>query len=163
MKVPKILGGIFIALIAVTTLTFATLEYYVGETNMSNYVKIDVIKVGDNGYIYFSNNNCTGVIARTSLERAKSIRKGKEEVIEGRPNTHDIFEDTLKHFNITLKKVIVTELKNNTYFAKMILKRKDKVLRLDCKPSDGMALALRTNSSIYMNKSLFEERKKDIC
>jgi len=161
MKAPKVLIGMLVVLIAITALTFATLQYL--EINADHYVEIDVIKVGDNGFIFLSNDSCVGIVARASEERAESIRMGVDKEIGTRPNTHDTFAETLKHFDITLDKVIVKKIVDNTFHAEMYLQQGDRVLILDSKPSDAIATALRTNSSIYFNKTLFEIRKEKIC
>ncbi|UCD04477.1 MAG: bifunctional nuclease family protein [Candidatus Woesearchaeota archaeon] len=161
MRVTKTLMGILIGLVVVTAITFATLQYL--EIDESDYIKIEVIKVGDQGFIFLGNDSCTGIIAKTSEERAQSMKLGLEKEIEFRPNTHDIFSAALEHFNITLNKVIIHKMAENTYFSDMILIQGNRVLKLDSKPSDAISVALRTNSSIYINKTLFEERKEKIC
>ena len=161
MKIPKLLIGFLVALIVVTTITFATIQYL--NNDMSKYVKIDVIKTNNDGFIFLGNNNCTGILAKTSIERVESIQLGLENKIQNRPNTHDIFSETLKYFNITLEKVIINKLEDNTYFSYIIFKQGNKILELDAKPSDAIALALRTNSSIYVNRTLFNKRKISIC
>lgn len=161
MRAPRVLIGMLIVLVAITAITFATLEHL--EIDESDYIKIDVIKVADKGFIFMSNDSCIGIIAKTSEERAQSMKLGLEKEIEFRPNTHDIFADALTHFNITVDKVIIHTMKENTYFSNMILIQGNKILKLDSKPSDAISVALRTNSSIYMNKTLFEERKEKIC
>jgi hypothetical protein len=83
--------------------------------------------------------------------------------MEQRPNTHDIFAQTLKSFNITLDYVTIDNLVNGTYYSNLFLRSGNKILKLDAKPSDAIALALRTNSTIYINKTLLQEVGKNIC
>lgn len=163
MKNIKILISMLLGLILVTSITFATLSY-IEEIDDEDYIKIELLKVGHEGFIFFSDgDNCTGIIARTSNERAKSIELGLDNRIEVRPNTHDIYYETIKHFNISLEKIIVSTLRDNHYYAIMTFKQDNRILEIDSKPSDAMALALRTNSSIYMNKTLYNLRKESIC
>lgn len=162
MKIPKVLLGMLVTLIIVTTITLATLNY-LDSFDESKYIKIDVIKIGESGFIFLSNDSCTGIVARTSIERAESMKLGLDKKIDLRPNNHDLFAETLNIFNITLEKVIIHKIEDNTYFSDMILIQNNKVLELDSRPSDAIAVALRTNSSIYIDKELFEERKEKIC
>jgi uncharacterized protein len=57
----------------------------------------------------------------------------------------------------------VDNIENGTYFANLYLSNDKKALKLDVKPSDGIALALRTNSTIYINKTLLLEHGQNIC
>ncbi len=126
-----------------------------------DYVVANVLQVS--GTTVVLGNNCTAIISDTSLERAQSIEAGIKGMIEERPNTHDIFAETLKSFNITLERVTIDYLFNGTYYANLYLMSADKMLKLDVKPSDGIALALRTNSTIYINNTLLQEVGSVIC
>jgi len=125
------------------------------------YVVANVLEVAGNTIII--GNNCTVIVAETSAERAYSIDLGKRGVIEERPTTHDVFAEVLKSFNITLEHVQIDKFDGKYYYAYLYLMSGDKILRLDTKPSDAIALALRTDSNIYIKKSLLDEIGKDIC
>ena len=127
----------------------------------SKYVVANVLRV--DGNIIIIGYNCTAIVAETSPERAYSIELGIKGVIEQRPNTHDIFAQTLKSFNITLEHVTLDNFENGIYYANLHLTSGNKVLKLDAKPSDCIALALRTNSTIYINKTMLQEVGRDIC
>jgi len=129
--------------------------------NFEDYLIANVLEVSGNTIIL--GNNCTAIVAQTSPERAHSIEIGKKGIIEQRPNTHDIFAQTLKSFNITLEQVTIDNFEEGIYYANLHLISGNKFLELDVKPSDGIALALRTNSSIYINKTLLQEIGKNIC
>jgi len=150
----------FTALAAIVVSSFlasAVFEYF----NQEGYVKADIIQmVGDTVVI---GNNCTAIVAQTSPERAHSIELGLEGKIEIRPNTHDVFVDVLKNFNITVDSVTLDKYEDNIYYATMNLRRGDEVLKIDLKPSDGIAIAIRTNSPIYIKKKLLEDMGQNIC
>jgi bifunctional DNase/RNase len=78
-----------------------------------------------------------------------------------RPLTHDLIASILKGFGITVERVIVTELKNSTYFAKLMLLQENelgkKIVEIDCRPSDGLAIASAQKRPIYVAHSLFEQ------
>jgi len=147
-------------LIVLTTLAFASqalLYYYTPQ----GFVEADVIRVVDNSIIIGS--NCTAIIAETSPERAHSIELGLERRIEGRPNTHDTLTSILKSFNISLESAQISRYDNDYYYSYLILRNGDKVSKIDVMPSDAIALALRMNSTIYINRTLLSELGRDIC
>jgi len=78
-----------------------------------------------------------------------------------RPLTHDLIASVFKGFNITVERVVITELKNSTYFARLILQQQNelgrKLVEVDCRPSDALALATAQKRPIYVTKDLFEQ------
>lgn len=127
----------------------------------SGYVAADVLQVVDNTIVV--GKGCQAIVAETSPERAYSIQLGIEGIIDDRPNTHDIFVETIKSFNISLEYVTLDSYEDGIYYANLLFKSDDKYLKLDTKPSDAIALALRTNSTIYINETLLEETGENIC
>jgi bifunctional DNase/RNase len=75
-----------------------------------------------------------------------------------RPLTHDLMKMIVDGMKATLEKVAVTELRNNTFLAKMVFERDDEIVSIDARPSDSIALALRTGSPIYVAEDLFKVR-----
>ncbi len=78
-----------------------------------------------------------------------------------RPLTHDLINSIFKGFNISVERCIITELKNSTYFARLILKQQNelgtKLVEIDARPSDCLALATAQKRPIYVTNSLFEQ------
>lgn len=75
-----------------------------------------------------------------------------------RPLTHDLLKSVLDKLNQQLSKVIIDDLSNKTYYATLVLEGPDgKQLKVDSRPSDSIALALRTNSPIYVDEEIFED------
>lgn len=78
-----------------------------------------------------------------------------------RPLTHDLMLNVFKGFGIQVLRVIITELKNSTYYARLILKQQNelgtKIVELDARPSDCLALASSVKCPIYVTTSLFEQ------
>jgi len=78
-----------------------------------------------------------------------------------RPLTHDLISNILKGFTITVERVVITELKNSTYFARLILQQANelgrKIVELDCRPSDAIALAVSQKRPIYVAQALFDQ------
>jgi bifunctional DNase/RNase len=72
-----------------------------------------------------------------------------------RPLTHDLLRNVLGELGATMEAAEITELRESTYFARVLLKtREGKTLEIDSRPSDAIALALRTKSPIYVAKQV---------
>ncbi len=80
-----------------------------------------------------------------------------------RPLTHDLLVDIIEMFNITPEFVKIVEFKNNTYYAKLILRGGRRIAIFDCRPSDAVAVAVRVNIPIYINEEMLKERAEYIC
>ena len=78
-----------------------------------------------------------------------------------RPLTHDLINSILKGLSVTIERVIITELKNSTYYARLILKQENelgkKFVEIDARPSDCIALATAQKRPIYVSNELFEQ------
>ena len=78
-----------------------------------------------------------------------------------RPLTHDLMNHIFKGFNITIERVVITELKNSTYFARLILQQQNelgrKIVEIDARPSDCLALATAQKRPLYVSSSLFSQ------
>ncbi|MFB6088348.1 MAG: bifunctional nuclease family protein [Candidatus Aenigmatarchaeota archaeon] len=156
----KLVQMVLICGIIILSLTVASIP--LSKVDSDTFVEINRLHVIQDSTIVVG-NNCTAIIAQTSPERAQSIALGLRGLVNVRPNTHDIFSDTLGGFNISLERIEMTNFEDGMYYARMILRDENKILKLDSKPSDAIAVALRTNSTMYINKTLLDERGKDIC
>lgn len=78
-----------------------------------------------------------------------------------RPLTHDLIQSIFKGFSINVERVVITDLKNSTYFARLILQQNNEVARkiveIDARPSDCLALATAQKKPIYVAATLFEQ------
>ena len=78
-----------------------------------------------------------------------------------RPLTHDLMNNIFKGFTISIERIIITELKNSTYYARLILKQENelgaKIVEIDARPSDCLALATAQKRPIYVSVPLFEQ------
>ena len=78
-----------------------------------------------------------------------------------RPLTHDLMNSVFKGFNITVERAVITELKNSTYFARLILQQQNelgrKLVEIDARPSDCLALATAQKRPLFVATSLFEQ------
>jgi uncharacterized protein len=107
------------------------------------------------------------VLLRDSRGRAMPIFIGHPEAlsislaIEGhstpRPLTHDLIRILLERLGATVEAVLVDDLYNNTYYAKISMTVDGKPVDIDCRPSDAIAIALRTKAAIYVADAVLEE------
>jgi bifunctional DNase/RNase len=78
-----------------------------------------------------------------------------------RPLTHDLLNYILKGFSISVERVVITELKNSTYFARLFLHQQNelgrKLVEIDARPSDCLAIAAAQKRPIFVAASLFEQ------
>ena len=88
---------------------------------------------------------------------ANAIALQIEKVDTPRPMTHDLIKGLLNHLNVTVTKIVVTELKDNTFYALIFLKADGKTVTVDSRPSDAIALALRTDSPIYVTDDVLSK------
>lgn len=124
---------------------------------------VEVEKVEVFGTSVLLSNGCRGLLAATTAERAESIQNALAGTSEERPNAHDTFVDTVRHFNITLEAVQLTHVEGDNFISEMILHQGNNVLKLDTRPSDAIAIALRLDAKIYINKTLLTEQGQYIC
>src|SRR3990170_7023634 len=73
-----------------------------------------------------------------------------------RPLTHDLLKQVILGLGADLRKVIITQVKDNTYYAELHIYRGDAVIQIDARPSDSIAVALRLKAPIFTSESLLE-------
>ncbi len=73
-----------------------------------------------------------------------------------RPLTHDLLVSLMEGLGGSLSRVIISRVVDNTYFAELEVRRDEEVISVDARPSDSIAIALRTGSSIFADESLLE-------
>jgi bifunctional DNase/RNase len=129
--------------------------------DLTGYVKVDAIDVQGNTLLL--GQGCTAIVADTSQERADSITLGLQHKIDQRPNTHDVFVDAFRTFNISIDSVTIDRYDGQFYYSNIILTDGRTVLKIDSRPSDAVAIALRADAPIYLNKTLLTERGKKVC
>lgn len=90
---------------------------------------------------------------------AEAISRGLQDVVTLRPMTHDLMKQILDTFQVTLTRVLINELRGNTFYAKLHLDVEGKELIVDSRPSDAIALAVRVKAPIYVTGSVIEASK----
>ena len=90
---------------------------------------------------------------------ANAIAIEIEKVAAPRPMTHDLARNVIRHLNARLEKVVITEIKDDTFHAVLWLKQADEAVVVDARPSDAIALALRADCPIYVAEHVMQSAK----
>jgi hypothetical protein len=90
---------------------------------------------------------------------ANAIALEIEKVAAPRPMTHDLTRNLIRNLNARLDHIVISELKDDTFFATLWLQQGDEPLVLDARPSDALALALRADCPIYVTEDVMQRAK----
>jgi bifunctional DNase/RNase len=90
---------------------------------------------------------------------ANAIALEIEKVATPRPMTHDLIKNLLTGLNTSVRKVVVNELKEETYYALIWLEQNGQIISIDSRPSDALALALRLDCPIYVEEQVLKTSK----
>lgn len=74
-----------------------------------------------------------------------------------RPLTHDLIERMLDRLDCQLEQVVISELRDSTFFAKLIVRRDGEMIEIDSRPSDAIAVGAGTSAPIYVDDSVLKE------
>jgi bifunctional DNase/RNase len=88
---------------------------------------------------------------------AQAIAMELQGVKSPRPLTHDLIKNIAKTFNIKLNEIIINDFKEGIYYALLVFERENKIFKVDARPSDAVALALRFNCPIYTTPEILDE------
>ena len=88
---------------------------------------------------------------------ANAIATQLEEIVSPRPMTHDLLKNVIDGLQAKIQRVVITDLRENTFFAEIHLDREGEVLLVDSRPSDAMALALRAAVPIFVEQSVLDK------
>jgi len=91
---------------------------------------------------------------------ANAIALEIEKVSTPRPMTHDLIKSLLLGLNTAMRKVVVSELKDDTFYAVIWLDRDGEIISVDSRPSDALALALRLDCPIYVEETVLKSSSK---
>ncbi len=172
-KLPQFIS-IFIAVAAVILFILMILllrfqpivisNFTIPELSTEGYIQVEptVEVLEDKGVVNLT-GGCYQITAYTETTQAQSIADGLAKIIRTRPNTHDLMKTVFDNLGIQVLMVKIVDMRNNTYIGRLILKQGNNILSIDSRPSDGIALAVRTNSPIYMKEDLMKMYGKNIC
>ncbi|HTB83622.1 MAG TPA: bifunctional nuclease domain-containing protein [Candidatus Sulfotelmatobacter sp.] len=133
-------------------------------------MKSEVVPVQIRG-ILPANNNCALFVGNEEKVFVIQVEPAMGAVIgmflrgtpKERPLTHDLINRVFQGFGISVERVIITDLKNSTYYARLILQQQNelhterKIVELDARPSDCLALAAAQKKPVFVSAKLFEQ------
>lgn len=129
----------------------------------NNVVPVEIrgILPSNSGCAIFVGNDEKVFIIQVENNMGAVIGMFLRETPKDRPLTHDLINSVFQGFGITVERVVITELKNSTYFARLILQQQNelgrKIVELDARPSDCLALATAQKRPVYVSAKLFEQ------
>lgn len=91
------------------------------------------------------------------LWEAISINNALNKEVSPRPLTHDLIIDLFRSFGITMQSLRIDTLEDGVYYANMVLLNGDREESMDCRPSDGIAIALRCGAEIFIEDQVFSD------
>jgi bifunctional DNase/RNase len=99
------------------------------------------------------------LVIETGVFEGRAIAMEAEGVRAEPPLTHDLLHDAIIHLGARVREVLIDDLRDNTFFAKVILTRGDgaESIALDARSSDAIAIALRASAPIYVDEKIMSE------
>ncbi|MFO7724121.1 MAG: bifunctional nuclease family protein [Oceanipulchritudo sp.] len=130
----------------------------------------DVIKVGIKGVMPTSNGCALFIgpeektfIIYVDSQIGNTISMIINDVERERPITHDLISNILVGLGVTLQRIVINEVRERTFFARMILKMENeiesKIVEIDSRPSDAIALALHDDRPIYVTRAVLDSEE----
>ncbi len=90
------------------------------------------------------------------IVEAAAIDRTVRDIQTPRPLTHDLLASVITKVGATLDRVIVSSLRNNTFYAKLVLQMNGNTLEVDSRPSDAVAVAVRLNAPIFVEETVLD-------
>lgn len=91
---------------------------------------------------------------------ANAIALELEKTTTPRPMTHDLMQNMARGLNAEVRKIVVSELRDDTFYAVIWMEQNGETVTLDARPSDAIALALRWDCPIYVNREVLENSRQ---
>ncbi len=121
-------------------------------------VGISVDQEGGGAVLLLQDDEKVSLPICIGMAEATSIAKELQQVALPRPLTHDLFRDAVRALGAKVLRVEVVALRETTYFAELVLEdASGRELRLDSRPSDGIALAVRFGAGIYVHEQVLRK------
>jgi uncharacterized protein len=124
-------------------------------------VEIRGILPANSGCAIFVGNEQKVFVIQVENSMGQVIGRFLRGMLNERPLTHDLMNSVFKGFNISVERAVITELKNSTYFARLILQQQNelgrKIVEIDARPSDCLAIATAQKKPIFVSTPLFEQ------
>jgi len=92
---------------------------------------------------------------------ATSINRRVKGEVSPRPLTHDLITSVIDNLGGEFQDILINELSEHTYFAKLRIRKDGEITEIDCRPSDAIALAVTANVPIYVAEDVLEEASSE--
>jgi len=124
-----------------------------------NKIRIFDISLTKAGFVLFLSKNKGDLVLPIviGISEAQSITLALNGIAPERPLSHDLFCSIMRSTQISVIKVIISRLENNTYYADLYIQTNDGVLIMDSRPSDAIALAIRHKAPIYVSEKVMAQ------
>ena len=124
-------------------------------------VQVKGMLPANSGCAIFLGNDKKVFVIQVEHNMGAIIGMFMRDVPKERPLTHDLLNSIFRGFNITVERVVITELKNTTYYARLVLKQQNelglKLVEVDARPSDCIAIATSLKKPIFVTTALFDQ------
>jgi uncharacterized protein len=91
------------------------------------------------------------------LTEAYAIDRRVKSITTPRPLTHDLLGQVIRELNGDLEKIVIHDLRDHTFFAKLVIRQNGKILEVDSRPSDAIALGVAVDTPIYVEESVLRQ------
>nr|WP_246611544.1 bifunctional nuclease family protein [Arthrospiribacter ruber] len=88
---------------------------------------------------------------------AQAIAIEIEKIIPNRPMTHDLFKSFSSNFNYSIDHILISDMREGVFYAKIVCRNSSKVVEIDARPSDAIAIAVRFDAAIFCSKKVMSE------
>jgi hypothetical protein len=91
------------------------------------------------------------------IHEAYAIDRRTKKVLVQRPMTHDLIEHMIDQMDCQLERIVINELRDSTFYAKLVLRRDGELIEVDSRPSDAIAVGAGTEAPIFVDESVLKE------
>ncbi len=138
----------------------APAEREIPQLSLEGYVEPQINTAGN---VIFLTRGCHRIAMFTTEQQVASIEAGMAKTRDFRPVTHDLIEDIIDTFGMELMMVKIENVDGSTYYSKILIKQGSRILNLDSRPSDAIAIAVRKDAPVYIKEDLLRDAGTDIC
>ena len=91
------------------------------------------------------------------IHEAYAIDRRTKRITVQRPMTHDLIEQMIQELDYTLEQIVINELRDSTFYAKLVLRKDQEIVEVDSRPSDALAVGAGTDTPVFVDESVLQE------
>lgn len=128
----------------------------------NNLVEVELAKIvirerSPEQYIYLKEKDGERIFPIViGIFEAMAINRRIKEEIPERPMTHDLISSLMDEIGANLDRIVITELRGDTFYANLLIQVNGRTVEIDSRPSDAIALAVRQEARIFVSESVFD-------